>query len=694
VIVSWNWLKDYVVLDVEPQELARRLMMAGLNHESTTTIDDDLAIDLEVTSNRPDCLGHLGIAREAAVLYGQQLRLPPVAPRESQPAAAELTKVAIECPELCPRYIARVIRGVRIGPSPDWLVDRLRTLGISPINNAVDITNYVLMECGQPLHVFDLSKLAGRQIIVREARQGERIEAIDHKTYELAPGMCVIADERNPVAVGGVMGGAASEVSTATTEILLEAAQFDPAAVRATARRLSLHSDSSYRFERGVDPEGADWASRRAAQLIQELAGGYEQVQVAAGSVDVGRGLTAREPVVLRFDQLRRILGIEIEPAEVCRILRALGNTERSVVLPARVEYRGSSQVGQIADAGSVEVVPPSWRADLTREIDLIEEVARIHGYDAIPEDVSVPMATSARSVEDWVLAEVRHVLTAAGFDEALTVSVVEEAWSAAFSPWTESPPLVASMPVLRRADRLRRSLVPSLLGARRTNETLSNPVIELFETARVYLPRAGQLPDEPLMLALASGGDFLHVKGVVEALVAALKCPDRVEAQPAEFELLARGHGARLLLAGEVLGYLGPLSAEGMKTFELREPATVAELRLDLLIKFAVRVPRYEPLPVYPAVSRDLNLQLDANVAWSGLERVVRTAAGPLLERLEYRDTYRDPQRVPPGKKRVLFSFALRDPQGTLTGAQADELRDRVAAACAEQLGAEMPSV
>jgi len=443
VIVSWNWLKDYVVLDIEPEELARRLMMAGLNHESTKTVDDDLAIDLEVTSNRPDCLGHLGVAREAAVLCGHPLRLPPAAPRESQPAAAELTRVAIECPELCPRYIARVIRGVRIGPSPDWLVGRLRTLGISSINNVVDVTNYVLMECGQPLHVFDLTKLTGRQILVREARTGERLEAIDHKTYELSPGMCVIADEQSPVAVGGVMGGAASEVSAATTEILLEAAQFDPASVRATARRLNLHSDSSYRFERGVDPEGVDWASRRAAQWIQELAGGHEQVHVAAGSVDVGRQPAPRAPVVLRFDQLRRILGIEIDPAEVCRILQALGNTERSVVFPARVDYRGSSPAGQAADGGAVEVVPPSWRADLTREIDLIEEVARIHGYDAIPEDVSVPMATSARSIEDWVLAEVRQVLTAAGFDEALTVSVVEEDWSAAFSPWTDAPPLV-----------------------------------------------------------------------------------------------------------------------------------------------------------------------------------------------------------------------------------------------------------
>ncbi|HEY2148283.1 MAG TPA: phenylalanine--tRNA ligase subunit beta, partial [Pirellulales bacterium] len=534
-------------------------------------VGDDLAIDLEVTSNRPDCLGHIGIAREAAVLLSRPLKLPPANPRAGKTTASELTRVTIESPALCPRYTARVIRGVKIGPSPKWLVARLATLGIAAINNVVDITNFVLMECGQPLHAFDLAKLEGREIIVREARPGEPFEAINHKTYELEAGMCVIADRRRPVALGGVMGGADTEVSLATTELLIESAEFDPLSIRTTARRLNLHSDSSYRFERGVDPEGVDGASRRACELILELAGG----ELAAGVVDVGRQPPSRAPIVLRLSQLKRIVGIDFDPAEVRRILTALGNRELR------------------ADAERVEVVPPSWRRDLTREIDLVEEVARIHGYDEIPEDVGVPMAASARQRIDLVLAKVRQALLGAGLDEAMTISVVEQAASDAFSPWTDSPPLQLSTPILRRADLLRRSLVPSLLIARRTNETLANPPVELFETARVYLPKAGGLPDEELMLAITSGRDFLAVKGILEAVLESLNPAANLEVADFEHELLAADRACELRLDGERFGFLGELSPAGFKQFELRGPTTVAEARIALLEKIANLAPQ-----------------------------------------------------------------------------------------------------
>src|SRR5690606_29371183 len=295
---------------------------------------------------------------------------------------------------------------VKIGESPLWMRRRLETIGIGAINNVVDITNYVLMECGQPLHAYDLARLAGREIIVRNAMPGEQFVAINHKSYTLQPGMCVIADAEQAVGLGGVMGGANTEASEHTTALLIEAAEFSRSAIRNTARALSLHSDSSYRFERGVDPEGVDWASRRCCELILELAGG----ELAEGVIDVGRSPAPRLPIVLRYSQIKRILGIEIDPAQVRRILAALGNKERS------------------ATAGKLEVVPPSWRRDLSREIDLIEEVGRIHGYDAIPEDVQVPMATSARTDTDRVLAKIRHVLTSGGYNEAYTVSVVDEA--------------------------------------------------------------------------------------------------------------------------------------------------------------------------------------------------------------------------------------------------------------------------
>ncbi|MBL8829705.1 MAG: phenylalanine--tRNA ligase subunit beta [Planctomycetaceae bacterium] len=669
MLVSWSWLRDYVPLTVSADEFAERLMMAGLNHESTESVGDDLAIDLEVTSNRPDCLGHLGIAREAAVLFGVPLKLPAAEPKSGATAVDTLTKVRIDAPQLCSRYIARVIRGVKVKSSPSWLVKRLATIGQPSINNIVDITNYVLMECGQPLHAFDFRKLAGNEIIVREARAGEKIEAIDHKTYELSPGLCVIADRDRPVAIAGVMGGAATEVGPATVDVLIESAEFDPASIRATARKLNLHSDSSYRFERGLDPEGVDWASRRCCELILELAGG----ELAAGSVDVGRKPAARQPIVLRLSQIKRILGIEIPTSRVAEILTALGSEVRKVE-PERIE-----------------AVAPSWRADLTREIDLIEEAARIHGYDAIPEDVRVPMATSARSREDRVLGEVRQVLIGSGFDEAFTISVVEPEWSESFSPWSDVPPLSTAMPILRRANQLRRSLVPSLLGARRTNETLANPRIELFEIAKVYLPQPGQLPDERLMLALTSGQSFLQLKGVIENLLERLHIAGELTVKPSANALFEPGRGVELLVAGERLGFLGELSRAGRSKFELRGAATVVELRLDALTTAAQLVPRYAPIPAFPAIERDVNLVVDERVRWADMARQIRNHGGPLLEQVDYRDTYRDPQRLGSGKKSLLFSLKLRSAESTLTSQQADSVRDTIVAACKEQLGAEL---
>lgn len=669
MIVSWNWLKEYVSLDMSVGELERRLMMAGLNHECTTEVGDDLAIDLEVTSNRPDCLGHVGVAREISVLWNRPLTLPAAAPRGGGHDVAGLTRVEIECPDLCPRYTARVIRGAKVQPSPAWMRRRLETVGIAAINNVVDITNYVLLECGQPLHAFDFAHLAERRIVVRQARAGETLLAIDHKTYPLVPGMCVIADAHRPVAIAGVMGGAETEVTANTTDLLIESAEFAPLSVRDTARRLNLHSDSSYRFERGTDPEGIDWASRRACELILELAGG----ELAAGVIDVGRRPPERPSVVLRLDQLPRILGIAVAADEVRRILRALGAEERH------------------ADEKRVEVIPPSWRRDLTREIDLVEEVARIHGYEAIPEDVSVPMAPSARTRADRVLQRVRGSLAALGYDEALTLSAVEEGWSQAFSPWTDAPPLVCPTPILRRADRLRRSLVPSLLGARRTNETLANPVIELFEIARVYLPREDELPVEELMLATTSGGDFFSVKGAIEALWAELRLPDELEVVAAGFDLLAPGRSCELRLRGERVGILGEVSAEGRKLFALRGPTTVAELRLAPLIGLAELTPLYVELPTTPATSRDINLELSDGVRWSLVAAAAREAAGETLEKLEFRDVYRNDALSAKSEKRLLFSVVLRDRQATLSSPQADAVRDRIVAACAERFGARL---
>jgi phenylalanyl-tRNA synthetase beta chain len=728
MLISYEWLKSLVPLSVGVDEFARRMMLAGFNHESTTPVGDDFAVDLEITSNRPDCLGHIGLAREAAVLFGSELKLPAAAPKHSgSTKVADVASVRIDAPQLCSRFTARVIRGVKIKSSPAWLVKRLTAIGQPAINNVVDITNYVLMECGQPLHAYDLAFVKGRQIIVRDVRPGEKFAAINHKVYDLAPGMCVIADAERPVGLGGVMGGVDSEVSPATVDLLVEAADFDPLSIRNTARKLGLRSDSSYRFERGVDPEGIDWASRRCCELILELAGG----EMAEGVIDVGTPRPARAPVTLRLAQLERILGIDIPGDEVRRILAALGCREESTRVGESVresftvqsvtaeltaeeaENFNAEQVRREAEAiaaiqlasetirrelgvatasGSITVTPPSWRRDLEREIDLIEEAARIYGYDAIPEDVSVPMAPSARTDEDRVLARIRHVLTACGFDEALTISVVDAELSAAFSPWTDAEPLALQMPILERADRLRRSLVPSLLKARRENEAVGNRVIELFETAKVYLPRAGQLPHEELMLGLTSGRDFFAVKGAIEAMLSALDPAAQLDVRPAApTELWAAGRAVELVVGGEMIGLLGEVSSAGLKRFELRGKTVVAELKIGALVKQTVLVPRYVPLVAFPAIDRDINLVVDEGIRWSDVAATARESGGELVESLDLKNVYRDKEKLGAGKKSLLITLLIRSKERTLTSGEADAVRERITTACSAKHGAQL---
>jgi phenylalanyl-tRNA synthetase beta chain len=566
--------------------------------------------------------------------------------------------------------LARVIRGVKVGPSPAWLRRRLETLGITPISNLVDVTNYVMMECSQPLHAFDYQKIRGQQIIVRSAAAGEKFEAIDHHTYELQPGMCVIADAQRPVAIGGVMGGADSEVSGSTRDVLVEAADFAPLAIRTTARALRLHSPSSYRFERGVDPDGTDWASRRACQLIVELAGG----ELADGAVDMRVESPARrDPIVLRFSQLPRVLGIEVPAVRVLEILRDLG-------LETVAE-----------DAQRATLVSPSWRRDLTREIDLIEEVARIHGYDAIPEDVGVPMVPSQRQPQHRVLAMVRGVLTARGFSEALTVSVVDERLSDCFSPWTDAPPIRASAPILRGADCLRRSLVPSLLEARRVNESLANDPIELFETAKVYLSTRHGLPDEPWMLAMTSGEEFRTVKGVIETMLESLHVHEPLSIEPLESDFLEPQQSGWMLLGAERLGLIGPVNPPARKQLGLRRPTVIAELRLGMLVELSQLVPQYQPLSPYPAIQYDFNFVVDERIQWAQLEATVRQAGGEVLEAVKYQETYRDEERDGAGRKRLLLSVRLRSNERTLTGQEAEQVREAIIGACQRELQARL---
>ncbi len=654
MLVSWTWLARYLNLSITPEELGHRFAMSGLNLESIERVGDDTVIDLEVTSNRGDCLGHLGVAREASVLLHSPLCIPNPAPQAKGPDVHSLVQVENRFPEACPRYTARVIQGVKIGPSPDWLANALRTIGIGVVNNVVDITNYVLFECGQPLHAFDLAHVQSKRIVVRPAEVNETIEAIDHRSYALLPTDCVIADASRPLAIAGVMGGALSEVSLQTRDLLIESADFAPLSVRRTARRLKLHSPSSFRFERRVDPVGLDWASRRCCELILEIAGGT----LASGMIESHPLPQPHPAIALRWSQIERILGIQVSQADVRRILQALGCQEQSSSVPERIA-----------------VVTPSWRHDLTREIDLIEEIARVHGYDKIPDNSPIPVVTSRRRPLDQAMDQVRLTLSASGFCEAMTPSVVTSTTDALYSPWTELPALEAVTPMLEGARTLRRTLLPSLIQSRYYNQSASGTEADLYELAHIYLPSsvADALPQEKNVLAWVSGKDFFVTKGLVETILERLGIQNTSRWIPHRAEIIDEDLAVEWLINETRFGFIGVMSDAARRKLKLDRPVTLCELDLDLLFSLAKLTPQHHPISPYPAVSRDINLIVDEATRWAELSTAVRHAVGAHLTDLRYVETYRDPKKDGEGKKRILMSMVLQKPDATLSGTEAD---------------------
>ena len=672
MIVSWDWLQEYVDTGKPASEVAEKLMMTGLNLEGMEEVGSDLAIDLEVTSNRSDCLGHIGVAREAGVCFDAPLRIPPAQPATNGTPVADATSVEIECEDLCPRYIARVIRGVKVGPSPEWLKNRLETLGIASINNIVDVTNYVLMECGQPLHAFDQDRLREDRIVVRRAKDGETIQAIDHKEYKLTSEMCVIADAQQPVAIGGVMGGAATEISDATTNVLIEVADFAPMSIRKTARALKLFSDSSYRFERGINHEQLDWASRRCCELILEVAGG----ELLDGSIWAGQPVPeAPEPVTLRFAQIPRILGIDVPRDETLRILRELG-----------LEVQGE------ATGESVTLSVPGWRRrDITREADLIEEVARMYGYDRIPEDAVVPLSLSSKTLRDRVAEHVCQALTASGFYEAITLTMVDPESQKLFNPLGADGPLTIEHSEFSKLCGLRLSIVPSLLESRRANERHGNFDARLFEFSSVFRAvNPGNTDAEPKMIGLVTGQSFSDVKGLLQSVAQRVNPDSTISVRPSDVAQFAPGRGAEVLLNGEFWGWFGELDQSIADQLDLRDAVVVAEVSQTVLEATANLQPQFTELPRFQSVNRDLNFVLDESVTWSQVEDAVTSAAGDFYESIAFSGEYRGKQ-LPAGKKSYLLTISYRSPERTLTSEEVDESQQSVIAACESSLGAQL---
>jgi len=662
--ISLNWLTDYVDVNVSAQQLGDIFTHIGLNCDGINPTDSDVVFVLDVTSNRPDWLGHLGVARELAAALGLEFRPPKIGTLKTTGRAADLTKVEVLDSALCPRYTARVIRNVKVGPSPAWLVERLAAVGMRSVNNVVDVTNFVLMEYSQPLHSFDYDKLEGRRIVVRRAADGELMVAIDGSKCVLNPNMLVIADAVRPVAIAGVMGGLNTEVTAATTNILLESAQFDPLNIRRTSRKLQLMSESNYRFERGVDPRGLEEASLRACQMILDLAGG----ELAEGMVDVWAKPVEPWPVTLRASRTSQVLGLQIPTERQAEILARLG-------LAPRVE------------GDAIHCTVPTHRADLTREIDLIEEVARLEGYDKIPVGGKVTHTVKGESKDVKTRRELGRLMSACGFDEGVTPSFVDAGENELFL----TTPSICVDPLVRRSNNvLRATLLGSLLRCGKINQDAGNSDVSLYEVAKVFpAAKAGRLPQEHCELAMITTRDLRELRGAIEAIAGQLSS-DTLEVRPQDFRGFVEGSAAGLYVAGKLSGAIGLVSPEVLDFYGLEKPFNAMYVDWDALTAAAGQVRQYHPLPKFPSVRRDLSLIVAETVAWRQLEEAIASVPQPMRVAVEYVTTYRG-KPIAQGNKSVTITLTYRWNEGTLRSEQVDQQVEQVVTALQQKLGAEV---
>jgi phenylalanyl-tRNA synthetase beta chain len=663
--ISLEWLSQLVSGPLDPQAVADALTNGGLPVETIERVGSDTVIDVEVTSNRGDCLSHVGVAREVGALMGRELQFKQDMPAEAGTPARDVTRVSIEALDLCPHYTARVLRNVTIRSSPPWMQRRLEAVGLRPINNIVDVTNYVMFEMGQPLHAFDFDRLGGHQIIVRRARPGEKLVSIDGHERKPEPQMLVIADAKIPVALAGVMGGRDSEVGGLTRNVLLESARFDPLSVRKTARALAMKSDSSYRFERGIDPTLPARASLRAAQLMLETAGG----ELLAGMVEAGSGDVPPKKLSLRLARLNQLLGIDLPRDEAVDALRRL-------------------QLSPAVHDGQIEVTVPSWRLDLNIEADLIEEVARVIGYDRIPVRDEIPIRLTPVDPDLHTIEDIRHLLAGAGYFEAVTVTFLSDNLIEEFKP-PDALTLSRADPMTRKADaHLRGSMLPGLLEARRRNEAAGTLGAKLFEIGSTFwIGHDGNFV-ERRRLGLVGCEDLHEVRGTIELLLERLDSTKPIEVTPENHPGFAAGACGRITWGGRAIGHLGKIARAVADKLDLRELPAAAELELSELLAGAQHVPQLRPLPRFPAIRRDISLIVSEPTRYQQLETLVRGLNLENLEEVEYVTTYRG-KPLEKGTKSVTITLIFRSASGTLTSEQVEASVQRVIATAREQLGA-----
>ncbi len=664
--ISLEWIHDYVKPGLPLQELLDRLTMIGLVAESVEAVDGDVVMNLETYANRPDTLGHLGVAREIAAMLDLPLEEKTWTLTELPQRVSDLTDVQVNDDTLCPRYCGMLVKGITVGPSPEWLRRRIQAMGLRPINNVVDVSNFVLFATGQPIHAFDFGKLGGSKIIVRRAIRGEVLQDLEGRRLELQPDMLVIADEAKPVALAGVIGGQESAVTESTRDVFIESAHFDPVSVRLTAKKLGLSTDASYRFERGTDIAFPPIAARMAASLLTQMGG-----RAAQGILDVYPKPRKPKFVLLRHQRIGGLLGVEVPEAFVETVLQRL---EFSVEkLP-----KGGWRVGV-----------PSFRVDVDREADLIEEVGRFYGFDKIPS-----LVTPARSFEAGGnrkrerIFRLRQALLHQGFDEVINWSFADPERENAVASGRD--PIALKNPISIKAAVLRTNLLAGMLESAAWNKNRGAEGVHIFEVGNVYWFE-NERPEERLTLGLLSTGlvpaagwqekpaltDFFLLKGALEAAMGSLRY------EPVTFEDLnhpyfEEGQALTLLCREQPVGRFGLLRKALAAEFGFDQDVFAAEVDLGQLFAKQPKAFQYVPVPRFPAVSRDLSFLVDASVTYQDVKKALAKLAPPLLESFDLTDRFSGPS-IASGKASLSVRFRYRHPKRTLLAEDVDHVEQEI---------------
>jgi phenylalanyl-tRNA synthetase beta chain len=664
--VPYSWLKDYLDVKLTPEKAAHLLTMAGAEVTATEKADGDVVFELEITPNRADCLSIIGIARELAAVTGKKLKIPsaPRSPSTAKTRTKRKVTIDIRNEALCPRYSGRIIEGVNVGPSPQWIQKRLAMVGLRPVNNIVDITNFCLFETGQPLHAFDYDKVRGEAVVVRRAKKGEKITTIDGVTRELTEDMLVIADAEGPIAIAGVMGSLNTEVSFSTKTLLLESAYFDPVSVRRTSRKLGLGSESSYRFERGVDRGGVVPTSHRAAALICQYGSG------TLGRL-VDKGKKKRSMVHIRYDVTKagHILGVDVSRTATRSILKALG-------------------FGVAEKAHTITVTVPSFRADVAHEVDLIEEVARIYGYDNIPTTIPAMVSQLVRRTSFAAAQEkIRKCMFTGGCSEIVTYSLISKTLLDKIS-WEEGGIIEIANPLSAEQETMRPTLIPGMLNALLWNMNRKMHDLKFFEVGKVYA-RGPQGFREHVTLNVAMTGTlkgnwrqqrsvtFFDLKGIVEVLARELGVRG-IRFSKGIVPRFSMSQSAGIEVDDTPIGVIGKVSRTILGRFDIKQDIFLAELDLEKLLPFVRLARRFSQISKFPSVRRDISLIIDSNTPSSAIIALIKSADPSLIVAVELFDEYYGEQ-IPENMKGLSFSVIYQDRAKTLTDQEADNLHTKV---------------